>query len=77
MKTNTVDVYIYVTSKGLRDIASIVVEQLTSVVGVAGVSINKRIKDLLAIKYDPESVTAIKLLNVLKENGHSAFLVGM
>lgn len=77
MKTNTVDVYIYVKSQGLRDIVSGVVEQLAAIVGVTGVSINERISNLLAIKYNPESVTTSKLLNVLKENGHSAFLVGL
>ena len=77
MKNNTTDVYIYVTSKGTQQISSELTETLSRVAGVASVNINRNVKKLLDVKYDPKNLPAIKLLNIIKQQGHTASLVGM
>ncbi len=77
MKSNTTDVYIYVMSKGLQHISAELTEKLSRVAGVTSVNINSNLKKLLDVSYNPQDLSALKLLKIIKQHGHKASLVGM
>ena len=77
MKTNTVDVFIYVQAKVKPDIISNVVGKIGSLAGVVKASINPKVKHLLAVEYDPAFTSGKAILNIARQNGCSAALVGM
>jgi len=77
MKTNLVDVFIYVKPQFNRRSISQLANNLMNTVGVQSAGINPYVKQLLAIKYNPETVSAHELLNKAKRNGVQASLVGM
>ncbi|MDH5445673.1 MAG: hypothetical protein OEY52_08965 [Gammaproteobacteria bacterium] len=77
MRTTSMEVYIYVTSKEWHKFAPEITDQLNQLDGVVNVSVNEKIKDLLMVKYEPESISALKILSTYRKNGHSGSLVGM
>ena len=74
---NNVDVYIYFTSKKMQQVTSGVVQQLKQIAGVSNVSRVNTARNMVAVEYNPEKITAVKLLNTVKGNGFSAALVGL
>jgi len=77
MKSNTVDVFIYVQAKVKPDIITNALAKIASVAGVVKASVNPKVKHLLAVEYDPAYTSGKALLNIARENGCSAALVGM
>jgi len=77
MKNNTVDVLIYVQAKVKPDIITNVVNIIGSVAGVAKASINPKVKHLLSVEYDPAFTSGKAILNIARQNGCNAALVGM
>ena len=77
MKSNTVDVFIYVQAKEKPEIVSNVLAKIAEIAGVVKASINPRVKHLLAIEYNPEYVSGRAILNIVRQSGCTASLVGM
>lgn len=77
MKTNIVDVYIYVQSKDKPEIISNLLIKLGKIAGVEKAVINPRIKQLLAVKYNPGHVSAYTILSTVKQDGYKVSLVGL
>ena len=77
MNNQPVDVYVYINSKGGDQISAELISKLSQVAGVASINKNRNISKLLDIKYDPKKQSAINLVNIVKQHGHSASLVGM
>lgn len=77
MKTASIDVYIYITSKEWFKFESEITGQLSQLAGVTNVSVNPKIRDLLMVRYEPDNISALKILSAFRKNGHSGSLVGM
>jgi len=77
MKKNNVDVFIYVQSNNHFDMVSSLATKISRLNGVVKADINPRVKRLLSIKYEPETVSAGAIVSAVKNDGHSASLVGM
>ena len=77
MKTNLVDIFIYIQSKSLPDVISNMANHISHIAGVARVNPHPNIKKLIAIQYDPNRITGNEILNTVDRNGCSGFLVGM
>jgi len=77
MRKNNVDILIYMQAKVKPEIVSSVVARIGELAGVAKTSINPKVKHLLAVEYDPDHVSGGTILNVVRESGCTASLVGM
>jgi hypothetical protein len=77
MSANTVDVLIYVQAKVNPDIVTNMVKRISEVAGVVKASINPKVKHLLAVEYDPCNITGRAILNIARQDGVNATLVGM
>jgi len=77
MKSSSVDVMIYMPSNDAKDSATGVIGKLGQAAGVISVTAHSRINSLLAVKYAPHSISAKEVLNVVRQQGCAATLVGM
>ena len=77
MKTNTVDVMIYIHQQDKTVSESGVTAKLEQVTGVIKAGISPIVKQLLVIKYDPQAISAQSVLKAVKQNGYQGALVGM
>jgi 2-keto-3-deoxy-L-rhamnonate aldolase RhmA len=77
MKTNIVDVFIYIQSKGIPEVVSGLADHISQVAGVAKVRPHPDVRQLIAVEYDLEQTSGKKLIDIIKQNGCSGFLVGM
>jgi copper chaperone CopZ len=77
MKHNTVDVYFYVNNKQQPELLDTIANCIASVAGVKKAGINPRVKQLLAVEYDPSQVAGSELVKFMKKSGYSAAMVGM
>ena len=75
--TNIIDVFVYIHSKGMPEVISNVAEHISHVTGVATASVHPKVKQLLAVEYDPAHISGKQIMNIIKQNGCSGFLVGM
>ena len=77
MKSNNVDVLIYVQSKDNPDIVNSTVTKIAELSGVIQANINPNIKQILAVEYDLNHISGSAILNVARSNGCTASLVGL
>jgi hypothetical protein len=77
MKTNTVDVYIYVKSQDDSGSDDNMVNNVANVAGVVKAKINHHVKQLLAVEYNPDHVSSQEILASIKQRGVNAALIGM
>ena len=78
MKTaNIIDVFVYIQSKGMPEIISNMANHLSQVTGVTRVNMHPKVKQLLAIEYDPAYTSGKEIINIVRQNDCSGFLVGM
>ena len=77
MTNKNIDIFIYFTSKEMKQVSAELLKQLNQVAGVGSVSVNARLKKLLDVSYDPVKLAPRNLLHVINKHGHSATLVGM
>ena len=77
MKNDTVDLYIYVPSreneKSTADIANIA----NHITGVVNAKVNRNVKQLMAVEYEPAHVSSQSILATVRQDGNTAALVGM
>lgn len=77
MKTNIVDVYVRVKSdKGQSAIES-VLQKIARTAGVRKAGLNSHVPSLLAVQYDPASVSSQGILASIRQQGYQASLIGM
>ena len=77
MKSNNVDVFIYVQSADNPDVVNSTVTKIAELSGVIKANINPKIKQILAVEYDPNHISGGAILNVVRNNGCTASLVGL
>ena len=78
MKTkHIVDVFVYIRSKGMPEVISNVAGHINKIAGISKVDIHPKVNQLLAIEYNPQQTSGKAILNAVKQNGCSGFLVGM
>lgn len=77
MKPNCVDILIYIQSKVEPEIISNAVAMIGELGGVINASINPRVGNLLSIEYNPNDISGKTILNVARQNGFAASLIGM
>jgi len=77
MKHNTVDVYFYVNNKQQPELINTIANSISGIAGVKKAEVNPRIRQLLAVEYDPGQITGSSLVNYMKQSGYQAAMVGM
>lgn len=77
MKHNTVDVYFYVNNKQQPDLIDNMANSIAKLSGVKNASISPRVKQLLAVAYDPQQISGSALVKYVKQSGYPAAMVGM
>ena len=77
MKSNNVDVLIYVQSIDKPDVINSTVTKIAELSGVVKANINPKIKQLLAVEYNPNHISGSTILNIVRSNGCNASLVGL
>ena len=78
MNTNSVDVMIYIHShKDKLVLESGITTKIEQLAGVIKASVSPIVKQLVVVKYDPDSISAQSVLRAVKSNGYSGALVGM
>lgn len=77
MKTNTVDVYLYVKDLSKPEVAAEMSKAIGGISGVISASINPNVNKLLEVNYMPEKVSTGMLLTAMEANGYKGSLVGM
>ena len=77
MKQNTVDVYFYVSNKQQPELIDHMVRTIAKLTGVKKASVSPRVKQLLAVEYDPNLVSGNALVKYVKQSGYPAAMVGM
>lgn len=77
MKSNTVDVYFYVSLDQKTELLDDLANRLTQLPGVKKANINPRMPRLLDVVYDADQLTGNDLAHYVKESGYPAAMVGM
>lgn len=77
MKNNSVNVFIYIQSRIDPNIVSEMATKIGQITGVNKANVNPKLKRLLAVEYNPQSISADALLDVVEKNGYHGALVGM
>ena len=78
MNTNSVDVMIYIHShKDKPVLESGITTKIEQLAGVIKANVSPIVKQLVVVKYDPDSISAQSVLRAVKSNGYSGALVGM
>jgi hypothetical protein len=77
MKTNTVDVYVYVKSQDNSEGYDNMVNNIANVAGVIKAKVNHHVKQLLAVEYNPDHVSSQEILASIKQRGVNVALIGM
>lgn len=77
MKSNTVDVLIYVQEKDKPDVVTSAVAKIAGLTGVIKASINPRVNQIMAVEYDPKHISSGAILSIVRNNGCTASLIGL
>ncbi len=77
MKHNTVDVYFYVNTRQQPELIGKMASTIAKLAGVKKASISPRVKQLLAVEYDPNQLSGNALVKFVKQSGYPAAMVGM
>jgi hypothetical protein len=76
MKNNIVDVNVYIVSKSKEDVISDLVFNMNNLTGIINANVNKNVKRVLDIKYDPKLVSGSGIVNFIRNNNCTGALVG-
>ena len=77
MKNNTVDLYLYLPSKGNYQTTADVANIANHITGVVKAKQNQRVKQLMEVEYNPDHVSSQSILASVRQAGNTASLVGM
>lgn len=77
MKQKSVDVYFYVNNKQQPELIGNMANTIAKLAGVKKASISPRVKQLLAVEYDPNQLSGNTLVKFVKQSGYPAAMVGM
>ena len=77
MKNNTVDLYLYLPSKGNYQTTADVANIANHITGVVKAKQNQRVKQLMEVEYNPDYVSSQSILASVRQAGNTASLVGM
>lgn len=77
MKNNTVDLYLYLPSKGNNKTTADVANIANHITGVVKAKQNQRVKQLMEVEYNPDHVSSQSILASVRQAGNTAALVGM
>ena len=77
MRNNTVDLYLYLPSKGNHKTTTDVANIANHIPGVVKAKVNQRVKQLMEVKYNPASISSQAILSAVRQNGSTASLIGM
>lgn len=77
MKTNIVDVMLYIQNANQAEVTARAAGAINQLNGVAKVNIHPKIKKLLNVEYDSNSISGLSILGAARQTGCSASLVGM
>lgn len=77
MKTHNVDVYVLIKDEINMTGFVPVSDCISKTNGVNRVSMNKYVRSLIEVEYDPEAITGQAILASIRQQGYHASLVGM
>jgi hypothetical protein len=78
MKANNVDVVLYIRSKDKAEpTAKSVAGMISQLDGVVSAKVHPKVKHLLSVKYDSDSISGFNIVCAARQTGHTALLVGM
>ena len=77
MNTNSVDVMIYIQNQDKPVSEAGITTRIEQLAGVIKANVSPIVKQLVVVKYDPDSISAQSLLHAVKSNGYTGALVGM
>ena len=77
MKNNTVDLYLYLPSRGNHKTTADVANIANHITGVIKAKQNQRVKQLMEVEYNPAHVSSQSILASVRQAGNTASLVGM
>ena len=77
MNNKSIDLYVYIQSKEVKDINADIVDAVSSQKGILKAGNNSRIKKMMDILYDPELTSGIEIINFIRNKGCNGYLVGM
>ena len=77
MKAKNVDVYVLIKDDHAPTAIAPVIEQIGKTKGVRKAHMNHHVQSLLAVEYDPESISCQAILASIRQQGYHASLIGM
>ena len=77
MRTKSIDVYIYIQSQQNENKNTDIVKAVANQYGVLKAGSNQNISKMLDVEYDPQRISGDEILNFVRSEGYTSYLVGM